>query len=141
MSRTHDRDETDNVTDQVEGDLDEEVEDEDQVEEDEDEDERPDDAIDCPQCDQWRADPDCSLCGGRRWVFWEDLDAFLGGNRVLCLECGGEGQVDSFGPCSFSCLTCMGTGMMPVAELAQSRFNTYPIVEQNWSGVDLGGVS
>jgi hypothetical protein len=137
MPPTNNRDETSIPTDEVE----DELNDEDLADDEDEDEERPDDAVDCPQCDQWSADPDCSLCGGRRWVYWEDLDAFLGDNRVRCLECGGEGQVDSFGPCSFSCHTCLGTGMMPVAELAQSNLNSYPITEQDWSGVDLRGVS
>ena len=65
MSHTNDRDEIRIPTDQVDDDHDEEEEDE--------EEERPDDAVDCPQCDQWSPDPDCSLCDGRGWVDWEEL--------------------------------------------------------------------
>jgi hypothetical protein len=140
MSPTNDPDEIDIPTDQVEDDLDEEEEDEDQ-EADEEEEERPDDAVDCPQCDQWSADPDCSLCGGRRWVYREDLDAFLGDNRVPCLQCGGEGEEDGPGPVSWSCPICLGTGRMPVAELPQFTLANEDLSNQDWSKVDLSGSS
>ena len=135
MSPSNDRDEIDIPTDQVAGDLDEEEEDEDEDEE------RPEDAVDCPQCDQWSADPDCSLCGGRRWVYWEDLDAFLGNNRVPCLQCGGEGEADGPGPISWSCPICLGTGRMPVAALPRFTLADEDLNNQDWSGADLAGSS
>src|SRR3954463_14825421 len=72
------------------------------------EEERPDDAVDCPRCDQWWAPPDCALCGGRRWVYPEAIRDHMGTNEVWCLQCGGEGEADGPGPVSWSCLTCLG---------------------------------
>jgi hypothetical protein len=108
---------------------------------DEEEDERPDDAVDCPQCDQYFADPACSLCGGRRWVSTEAIAAHLGSNRVPCLQCGGEGEATGPGPVSWSCLTCLGTGRMPVSELARFDLAEHYLYDQDWSGADLAGCS
>src|SRR4051794_35938949 len=124
MSPTDERDEPSIPTDEVEDDPNEEEEDED---------ERPDDAVDCPQCDQWSPDPDCSLCGGLRWVLWEDLDDFLGNNRVPCLQCGGEGEADGPGPVSWSCPICLGTARMPVEELARFTLADEDLSDQDWS--------
>jgi hypothetical protein len=136
MSRTNDGEDQSILTDQVEDESNDEDLDEDQEDE-----ERPEDAFDCPQCDQWSPDPDCSLCGGHRWVYWEVLDAFLGDNRVPCLQCGGEGEADGPGPVSWSCPICLGTGTMPVAELASFNLATEELRNQDWSMADLAGVS
>jgi hypothetical protein len=133
MSPSNDRDEIDIPTEQIAGDLDEDDEDEDE--------ERPEDAVDCPQCDQWSADPDCSLCGGRRWVFWAALDEYLGDNRVPCLQCGGEGEADGPGPVSWSCPICFGTGTMPVEDLPRFNLADEDLSHQDWSKADLAGAS
>jgi Pentapeptide repeats (8 copies) len=103
--------------------------------------ERPDDAIDCPFCDRPFARGVCEACGGRRWLTLDEVDEQLGGNRVPCLRCGGEGEADYFGPASWSCPSCFGTGEMPVSELSELDLAQYPIEEQDWSGADLTGMS
>ena len=108
-------------------------------EDDEEEDERPDDAVTCPRCDQYFADPACALCGGRRWVSAAAIAAHLGDNRVPCLTCEGEGAADGLGPVSWSCLTCLGTGWMPVAELTRFTLANEDLNNQDWSGTDLRG--
>jgi hypothetical protein len=100
------------------------------------EEERPYDAVDCPRCGQDRSDPDCPLCEGRRWVREDEIDVILGENRVPCLVCGGAQD----GPDSETCLTCLGTGRMPVAALAELELADYPVVEQSWRRADLSGM-
>src|SRR4051794_20397513 len=134
MSPMNDRDETGIPTDGVEDDPNED-------EEEDDEDERPEDAVDCPQCDQWSVDPDCSLCGGQRWVFCEDLDEFLGDNRVPCLQCGGEGEADGPGPVSWSCPLCLGTGSIADPDLASLNLAAEDLSSEVWRGADLSDAS
>ena len=114
MSHPNDGDETSIPTDEVEDDLDDEEEDEEDEEDEADEDEeRPEDAVDCPQCDQWSADRECSVCGGRRWLRWEEVDAFLGDKRVPCLQCGGERPRRTARPVSSRALSASARGGCP----------------------------
>lgn len=104
------------------------------------EEERPDDAITCAFCDRPYARFPCPECHGRRWLSTEFISQRLGNNRVPCVRCMGEGQVDGFGPVSWSCLTCLGTGEMPVSALASMALGPMNIEDQDWSRTDLSGV-
>ena len=104
---------------------------------DEEDEERPDDALTCPLLDTPIHFDDCKLCGGRGWVESGDTDAYLGPDRVPCVSCGGEGDEESGGPVTWTCSSCLGTGFMPTALLAQFDLTKYPINNQVWRNADL----
>jgi hypothetical protein len=79
--------------------------------------ERPDDAFTCPLLDTPIHVDDCTLCHGRGWIEAGDISAYLGPDRVPCVHCGGEGDEESGGPVTWTCIYCLGTGMMPVPPL------------------------
>jgi hypothetical protein len=85
------------------------------VEDDEEEEERPDDALTCPLLDTPLHVDDCTLCRGRGWVDSSDISAHLGPYRVPCVSCGGEGSEESGGPVTWTCPSCLGTGLMPAS--------------------------
>jgi DnaJ-class molecular chaperone len=82
---------------------------------DDEEQERPDDALTCPLLDTPIHFDDCKLCHGRGWVETSDISVYLGPNRVRCVHCGGEGDEESGGPVTWTCISCQGTGLMPAS--------------------------
>jgi hypothetical protein len=107
--------------------------------EDDEEPERPDDAIDCPLLDTPIHFADCTVCQGRGWVVSADINAYLGRDEIPCVSCGGEGSVESGGPVTWTCTTCLGTGLMPVSLLAQFDLTKYPFYDQDWRDADMSG--
>src|SRR5688572_9782509 len=102
--------------------------------------ERPHDALTCPLLDTPIHFDDCKLCHGRGWVAPGDVSAYLGPYRVPCMSCGGEGDEESGGPVTWTCFSCLGTGMMPVASLTEERYRRRPIAHLHLRGFDLRGL-
>jgi hypothetical protein len=92
--------------------------------------------------------------GGYERLSQAELDRRLGTNRVPCLKCGGEGEVDGMGPVSWSCDRCLGSGSMPVSAIEECLEDLRALHSQagdngdgrwEWysdelSGVDFSGV-
>jgi hypothetical protein len=101
--------------------------------------ERPDDALTCPLLDTPIHFDDCKVCHGRGWVISADINAYLGRDEIPCVSCGGEGAKESGGPVTWTCTTCLGTGLMPVSLLAQFDLTKYPFYDQDWRDADVSG--
>jgi hypothetical protein len=108
---------------------------------DDEEQERPEDTVDCPLLDTPVHFDDCTLCHGRGWVHTSDIGTSLGAGEIPCMTCGGEGDEESGGPVTWTCITCLGTGLMPVALLPQFDLTKYPFYDQNWRDAGLRDVS
>jgi uncharacterized protein YjbI with pentapeptide repeats len=55
------------------------------------------------------------------------------------MTCGGEGEKESGGPVTWTCTTCLGSGVMPVSLLAQFDLTKYPFYDQDWKGAVVSG--
>ena len=81
---------------------------------------------------------------GSEWLSEADLDERLGTNRVPCLMCDGQGQVDGNGPVSWSCPRCLGSGRMPASAIEEClealEVDGYEWHDENLSGLDFGGM-
>ena len=84
----------------------------------------------------WHHD-ECAVCGGRGWIDQDQVWTYLGPNRVPCVRCEGEGGVESGGPVTWTCETCLGTGVMPVSLLDQFDLRDSTFDSQDWSDADL----
>lgn len=81
----------------------------------------------------------CAICHGRGWVLDEEIEEYLGNQRIPCLCCGGDGESESGGTCSFTCSCCLGTLQMPVSAIGEANMAIQDIKSQYWSGLDLSG--
>ena len=107
------------------------------VADDEEQEKRPYDAVTCPLVDTPGHHHDCAVCGGRGWIDRDQVEDHLGANRVPCVRCEGEGGVESGGPVTWTCETCLGTGLMPVSLLEQFDLRDSIYDSQDWSEADL----
>lgn len=106
----------------------------------EDDDERPDDALRCPLLDTPVHVSDCPLCGDRGWVTEDQIEEYLGPNRIGCVFCDGEGYSDGNGPVTWTCDQCLGTGSMPIKALEDASYHS-PLTGLDLRGDDLRGLA
>jgi Pentapeptide repeats (9 copies) len=111
----------------------------DDEDEDDEEQERPDDALTCPLLDTPVHVSDCPLCGDRGWVTEDQIEEYLGPNRIGCVFCEGEGYSDGNGPVTWTCHQCLGTGSMPIKALEDASYHC-PLTGLNLAGADLRGL-
>ena len=81
--------------------------------------------------------PYCTVCQGRSWVETSDIWSYLGPDLMPCVSCGGEGSEESGGPVTWTCTSCLGTGLMPTALLAQFDLTKESFYHQDWRDADV----